>query len=313
MNALWHINNQTSILKEEKNSGVIIKNTDIKIYSLFSMISTGTERLIAKGKVSPEMETHMSVPFMNGSFDLPIKYGYSLVGKTKDGTYYHTMHPHQDEVTIGIKNLTKIPYDLSPQKATLVSNMETIINAIWDSNPSRKDRIAICGFGNIGSLLATTLRVHLDIEVTIIEIDEWRKEKAIELSWKVADTNQSFDMIYHTTASESGLQYCIDHLEEEGKVIELSWYGDKSVNINLGNDFHYKRLHIISSQVSVIPKNRRKTETYKTRKNMAFIWLCHPSYDALITNIIPFKDSPVFFDKLRKATQPKGLIYLIEY
>jgi threonine dehydrogenase-like Zn-dependent dehydrogenase len=141
----------------------------------------------------------------------------------------------------------------------------------------------------------------------------WRKNRAKEMNWKLVDEIDNFDIIYHTTATEEGLQYGIDHLKEEGKLIELSWYGNKSVKINLGKEFHYKRLSIISSQVSVIPKMMRENHSYSSRKELAFKYLEDKSYDDLISHIIPFEETPSFFDKLRKGNLENGLIWIIKY
>ena len=276
-----------------------------------SLISTGTERLVSSGKLGLKFQEKMSVPFMEGNFSLPIKYGYSLIVQDEHGKLGHIMHPHQNMINRRENEIFWIDEEIPANRFSLISNMETVINAIWDSNPKINQRIAVCGFGNIGSLLATTLKIHYNIDVTIIEIDEWRKRKAQELDFSL-DEGESYDIIYHTTASEAGLQYCINHLNFEGKIIELSWYGDKSLSLDLGFDFHYKRLQIISSQVSKIPGHKPE-ETYKSRKDLALRMLNDSLYDRLITHKIKFEDTPDFFADLRNGKQEDGLIYIIDY
>lgn len=275
------------------------------------MISTGTERLVASGKIGLDFQDKMSVPYMQGDFGLPIKYGYSLVVKDSKGRMGHIMHPHQNKVDIDQGSIYWTNSKIPPSRFSLVSNMETVINAIWDGNPTKEQNVAICGFGNVGSLLANTLKVHYNIDVDIIEKNNWRKSKAKELGFNLS-TNKTYDIIYHTSATEKGLQFCIDHLNFEGRVIELSWYGDKSISLNLGRDFHYKRLKIISSQVSNIPRHRSK-ETYKSRKDFALELLQDQSYDDLITDRLNFEDTPNFYDRLRRNEHGEGLIYIIEY
>jgi len=276
------------------------------------MISTGTERLIASGLVDRAFQEKMSVPYQEGSFDFPIKYGYSLIVEGASGQLGHLMHPHQNKLHVDENSIFWIDEDIPAPRFALISNIETVLNAIWDSGPKQSDKIGICGFGNIGSLLANTLRTHYNIEAVIIEKNEWRKEKAEALGWKVYD-DEDFDIIYHTTASEGGLQFCIDHLNYEGKLIELSWYGNKAVQINLGKNFHYNRLEIISSQVSQIPGHMKEEHNYATRKKLALEILKDDSFDDLITNRISFEDTPLFFENLRKGNIENGLIYIIEY
>ena len=310
MKSLWHVDPKTSELRERE---LVDSEKELVIQSAYSSISAGTESLVAKGGVDVSLQEYMQVPNMVGGFDLPIKYGYSLVGITDDGKNAHVMHPHQDEVSVQSEEVYYLPKNLPLERACLVSNLETVINAIWDSNPQPSDQIAICGFGGVGALLANTLRVHYGIEVDVIEVDQWRCDKATELGWELSDREKSYDIIYHTTASEPGLQYSIDSLSEEGRVIELSWYGNQKVNLSLGHDFHYKRLKIISSQVSVIPKEMRDQYNYKTRKDLAAKYLLDDSYDKLISGVIAFDEAPEFFNKLRSGLQGDGLIRLIKY
>ena len=309
MQALWHIDKHHSELRKVSSNN---NSNLINLHAAYSLISTGSERLVASGKVPLGLENQMQVPYMEGNFALPIKYGYSMIAKSAEGNYFHIMHPHQDIIAVDATHLYQLPDDVPVHRLALISNMETIINAIWDAYPSKEHKIAVCGFGNIGSLLATTLRVHFGIEADIIEQNTWRKAKAEQLNWNT-ETDTDYDIIFHTTATGKGLQYCIDHLNIEGKVIELSWYGDRKVELSLGATFHYKRLQIISSQVSSIPKSKQANYNYKTRKDLAIQWLRDDSYDQLISDFISFKDAPAFFEALRKNKQGNGLIWMIEY
>jgi len=308
MQALWHINESESVLKSQSNEGL----KGLSLTSLYSMVSTGTERKVALGQISNSFIKRMYVPYMEGDFNLPIKYGYSLIAKDDNGNTYHLMHPHQSKVFVSPNHVHQLPDDLPPARAALISNMETIINAIWDSEPYADDKVAICGFGNIGALLAITLNDAFEINPTIIETKNWNKQKAASLGFGLQE-DERYDIIYHTSGTAQGLQYCIDHLLPEGKVIELSWYGNQPITLNLGERFHYDRLQIISSQVSSIPFAYQDKHDYQSRKESAIELLSLPRFDKLITDYIPFQDAPQFFNDLRLGKQKEGLIYLIEY
>lgn len=300
---LWHISKEKSLWKTTSSNS--------SFESICSMISTGTERLIATGMVDHHFQKQMSVPYMDGNFDLPIKYGYSLIVMDEQKRIGHLMHPHQSHVEVEADKIFWTKEDITPHRLSLISNMETVINAIWDSEASANDKVAICGFGNIGSLLANTLKVHYDIDPVIFEQDEWRMQKAQALGFSMA-SGDDYDTIYHTTSTEAGLQWCINNAATEANIIELSWYGNKRVNLELGRAFHYKRLNIKSSQVSLIPKHK-KEETYLSRKNLALKLLKHESFDRLITNVLSIDEVPHFFEKLRVHQQEPGLIYIIDY
>ena len=308
MIALWHKDSKSSELQVEGKAP-----TQNQLFaSKYSMISTGTERLIACGTVDQTFHEKMKVPYQAGNFNFPIKYGYSLIVEDEKGNYGHIMHPHQDEIDVSKASIFWARENITPTRFALISNMETVLNAIWDSELQGDETIAICGFGNIGALLANTLRIHKGIEASIIEKNPWRIDKAISLEWKVVESGV-YDIIFHTTATESGLQFCINHLTFEGKLIEMSWYGSKKINLELGREFHYNRLKLISSQVSNIPGHMKSLHTYDSRKKLAFEILKNDSFEALITHKIPFRDTPAFFNKLRVGDEDDGLIYLIEY
>ena len=313
--ALWHIDKTHSVLKPAKTTskGLLIK-------AKYSMISTGTERLISTKGVPSNLHQIMAVPYMAGSFDLPVKYGYSVIGKVlSEGDFFgksiHVMYPHQSDFDVDEKDVFILPDGLSYEKAALISNMETIINAIWDGEISKENSILIAGFGNIGSLLAMTLVEHFGAVVTILEKNIWRKRKAEELGFKTTEQPEenTYSIAYDTTASSGGLQTCIEAVREEGTIINLSWYGNKKVELNLGGSFHYGRKKIISSQVSKIPFSKRKEWNYLKRKQWAADLLMKYPYERLITKEIPFEDSPGFFNKLRQNQQGDGLIWLIKY
>jgi len=190
--------------------------------------------------------------------------------------------------------------------------METVINAIWDAEVQPGQTALVCGFGNIGSLLALTLQLHFDVQVFILEKNEWRIKQAKELGF-VVNKPVKASVAFNTTATENGLQTCINQVEKEGKVIELSWYGNKKVNLQLGESFHYDRKQIISSQVSSIPLKKQSEWDFEKRKQYVFELLNVADYDEYISQVIPFEESATFFNDLRKRLNPEGLIWCIEY
>jgi len=312
--ALFHIQaNQSAIQKIELSN---LENRLI-IQSLFSMISTGTELKVAKGEIDNHFGKHMAVPYMQGNFSLPIKYGYSLVGKViSEGDWQnrivHLLHPHQNVCAVKQTDVTPIPDGLPPLRASLTSNMETVVNAIWDADIQFGQTALVCGFGNIGSLLALTLRLHFKANVMVLEKNEWRIKQARQLGFTTNEPIKT-SLAFHTTATSEGLQTCLDQVKKEGKVIELSWYGDKIVNLQLGGSFHYNRKQIISSQVSTIPLKKQKDWDFAKRKQYVFELLNAPDYDAYISQVISFEDSALFFNDLRKSLNPEGLIWCIAY
>jgi len=310
--SLWHISNQESELRSEPLD-VSLNKDRLVIHTKYSMVSTGTEYSVSKGLVTNSFLEKMAVPYMQGEFTFPIKYGYACGGVDSDRNLYHYMHPHQDFCSINRSDLFSIE-TLQEEKVPLISNMETVMNAIWDAELKNDERVAIIGYGNVGSLLAETLKIHNNIESTIIENDAWRRRRASENGFDL-DENSSgqYDVMFNTTASNVAVNTALTQLTVEGKLIEMSWYGARSVKLNLGEHFHYNRLRIISSQVSQIPIRLKDQMTYKKRKSKVVKLLEQPCFDKLITDIVDFKKAALFFRDLRGGKLNKGLIYLFKY
>jgi len=302
--ALWHINPVSSdILRSEPE----IQKNQCLLQSKYSLISVGTERTVSMGKVPVDLHDSMAVPYMKGAFSFPVKYGYSLVGKVLKGPSewmgrnVHLMHPHQDYCYSNLSDLFILPPTIPLKRATLISNMETAVNAIWDSQVSIGDRVVVVGFGLIGSLVALIVRQIPGVEVQVVEIDKSRQQVARSLGFGVSDSckKNHFDMAFHASGSATGLQNAIDAVGLEGPIIELSWYGNRKVDISLGTTFHSLRKQLISSQVSFIPSTKQSGWDFKRRKKTVLNLLHNPVFDHLLDTEVPFKESPSVFEKIR--------------
>jgi 2-desacetyl-2-hydroxyethyl bacteriochlorophyllide A dehydrogenase len=304
---LWHISSKASELKEVPSESP--KDNEVVIESVFSMVSPGTERTVCLGNVPEEVGENMRVPHMKGFFSFPCTFGYSLVGMVLQGPdnlvgkLVHLVHPHQSLITVNQSEIYPIPGFIPAKRATLASNLESAITAIWDSGISAGDKILITGFGIIGALIARLAEQIPGVDILVLEKEQGRATLAASMGFKVLSTTRrmgnNYDLAFNTSGTSRGLQACIDALGTEGKVIETSWYGSDAVNLKLGMGFHYKRKQIISSQDLGIPASKKARWDHKRRKDLAFSMLKDESYDDLITMEVPFKSSPDFFKRLR--------------
>ena len=317
--ALWHLSAEKSQIVEEPLSS--IDHQQIAVKSHYSLISSGTEYLVASGQVPSQLHQSMQVPHMGGSFSFPIKYGYSLVGKVSSegplkDKMVHLLYPHQNCCTVNTADLFVIPNGIPPKRATLASNVETALTAIWDSQVSIGDRVLVVGFGMIGALVARLLSFLPAIKLGIVEKNPARQQLAKQMGfqiWEPAEHDLPFDLAFHSSASAAGLQTAIDAVGLESKIIELSWYGEKISPLVLGGSFHQQRKQIISSQVSRLPSSYQARWDFKRRKETVFELLKNPTFDQHVTHEVPFDESPMFFEQLRKRDLPDGLGWCIAY
>lgn len=314
IHALWHVDNQQSEIRESR---IRVFEEEFVIKSRYSLISMGTELLIARGLVPPELSSTMKVPYMDGDLMLPVKYGYSLVGRAPGyESAFHIMHPHQDVCVVNRADAFAIPDEVPLKRATLASNLETALTAVWDGNIKPGERALVVGFGMIGALTARLISLMPGCLVDVYDVNPARQAYASEFGFGVIeDPKQSiepYDVSFHCSASSNGLQLAIDLLAREGRVVELSWYGVKAIELSLGYDFHSLRKRIISSQVGSIPASMSHSWSMKRRKQTVFELLKNPIFDQHITHELTLEEAAGRFGAWRQKS-PTGLGYVIKY
>lgn len=312
---LWH-NHANSYHKE-----VPIGKAEVVVRSLYSFVSTGTERsMISTKQLSSATAMKMAIPYMEGQLGQDFTYGYSLVGEVLEGPdelvgyKVHLLHPHQEYAFVSSADAHIIPVGIDPKHATLASNLETAVNALWDSEIKEKDSVLIVGYGLIGALVARLCKDYVGTTVTVSEPNQVRATMAKSHGFELLNKQPSkaYDVSFHTSGTSKGLQSAIDQVGKEGKIIELSWYADREVTLRLGDGFHYDRKQIISSQVSSIPKSKQHDWDYKKRKTLVFDLLSKIDFSYLIQKSVPFDQTPQFFNDLRRET-PSELGIIIDY
>ena len=275
------------------------KGNEVRVRTLYSAISRGTEALVFGGRIPRTEFERMRAPFMAGDFPFPVKYGYATVGWVESGAErlrgkpVFALHPHQSVFNIAASAIAELPEALPPQRAVLAANMETALNAVWDAAPGPSDRIAIVGAGVVGSLVAFLCGHFPGADVTLVDINPRRAElaKALGVGFaRPADAKGDCDVVVHASGSPEGLCTAIELAGEEATVLEMSWYGDTTVTAMLGGSFNSRRLRLVSSQVGKIAPSHRPRWTHGRRLAAAVALLQDPRLDALLAPAINFED-----------------------
>jgi NADPH:quinone reductase-like Zn-dependent oxidoreductase len=291
------------------------------IRSHYSGISRGTERLVYEGRLPASEWQRMRAPHQEGEFPFPVKYGYAAVGEVADGPealvgrMVFALHPHQDRFVLPASAVVPLPEGVPPRRAVLAANMETALNALWDSGAGAGDRIAVIGAGAVGCLVAGLAARLPGAEVTLIDVLPERVEVAsrVGAAFSLADeAPRGARIVFHTSATEAGLRLALDIAGFEARIIELSWFGDAAVSLPLGAAFHSQRLQIISSQVGAVAQGQRARYTHRQRLQAALGLLTDARFDALVTEDIALEDVPAALPRLFAAGAP-GLTTAIRY
>ncbi len=274
---------------------------EVVVRALYSGISRGTEALVFQGRVPPSEFQRMRAPFQAGNFPSPIKYGYASVGRIERGPRelqdrtVFVLYPHQTRYVVPVHSVHVLPDNVPPERAVLTANLETAINGLWDARPHIGDRIVVVGAGTVGCLVAWLAGRVPGCDVELVDTNPRREAIAHLLGVRFAAPDAmrgDADVVIHASGSPAGLDLALGAAGFEATVVEMSWYGDRSVPLPLGEAFHARRLTLKSSQVGTVASSQRARWDARRRMQLALTMLTDDRLDALITGESAFEELP---------------------
>ena len=294
---------------------------EVLVRTLRSGVSRGTETLVFRGGVPVSQHAAMRAPFQEGDFPAPVKYGYLNVGVVEAGPAQllgrtvFCLHPHQTRYIVPAAAVTVVPDAVPADRAVLAGTIETAVNAVWDAAPLVGDRIAVVGAGMVGCSVAGVLARLPGARIQLVDTDPSRAAVAAALGVGFAtpaDAAGGCDLVVHASATSAGLARSLELLAAEGTVVELSWYGDRPVEVPLGEHFHSRRLTVRSSQVGTVSPAQQGRRGYPERLAIAMDLLTDARFDALITGQCAFDELPSVLPRLAGGDLP-ALCHLVTY
>lgn len=322
--ALWYIAPGTAEIRTERLAPA--PPGWLTIETRFTAISRGTERLVWSGRIAPSEWQRMRAPAQEGDFPFPVKYGYSAAGQVIEGPKEwlglntFALHPHQDVFCLPPERVVRVPDHIPLKRATLAANMETALNGVWDSGAAPGDRIVVVGAGVVG-LLITYLCARLP-GATVAVLDPASERRTIVEAFgatfhppgpeALAAIGADADIVFHASATAAGLQSAIDVAGFEARLVEMSWYGDRPVDVCLGGAFHARRLTLVSSQVGHVAPGHRARWPHRRRLETAAALLDDDRLDALLAGAVAFDDLPARLGDILEASAG-GLSPVIAY
>lgn len=272
----------------------------LQVRARFGALSRGTESLIFFRRVPSSEWPRMCAPFQWGSLPDPVSYGYVNVGEIvagcerRVGEMVFCLYPHHTSFVVPHRDAHQIPPGVPPERAVLVANMETALNAIWDGDVRPGHRVQVAGAGVVGCLVAYLASRIPGTSVELTDINPMRASVAEALSVAFSDPGADhggFDVVFECSGSSSALASLLPRLRDEGRAVVVSWYGRQRISLPLGEDFHSRRLSIVSSQVGKVSPAMRHLSGER-RLALALNLLDDPALDVLFTHEVNFWDLP---------------------
>tara|TARA_Y100000768_G_scaffold376426_1_gene348469 strand:+ start:5541 stop:6509 length:969 start_codon:yes stop_codon:yes gene_type:complete len=302
----YWVSKKKGIIKEESINKPLEKD-ELLVKTYYSGISYGTEKIVFDSQVPVNQYKFMRAPHQVGEFNKEVKYGYLSVGEVIEGPkamlnkMVYTMFPHQSMYTLKSSQATLIPSNIPYKRALLTANMETAINAMWDSKPTIGDKVYVLGAGIVGILMAYVLSRTFGITVIVVDKDISKKRVCKHLDIEFENSINCIsnpDIIYECTGNASVLSEIIKKAPLETKICILSWYGKQESKIKMGENCFSRRLELIFSQVGNITSIKTKKWNNLSRRSLALDLLDDMKLDILIDKKeITLKDLPLFFKK----------------
>jgi 2-desacetyl-2-hydroxyethyl bacteriochlorophyllide A dehydrogenase len=296
---------------------------EVRVRSVVSGVSAGSELLVYGGHAPPELQPDL--PTIGGDFRLPIKFGYSSVGRVvetgaqvdglavDDLVFVH--HPHQTEYVVAADAPVRLPADLPPETGVFSANLETAVTVVLDARPRLGEAVLVVGQGVVGLLITMLLQRVGARPIMTVDLHERRRAASIaagadealdaadDLTTRVLQltAGRGVDVAIEASGSPAALQTCIDTVAFAGTVVVASWYGTRETTVELGGAFHRRRVRVLSSQVSTLdpslgPRWDRARRTALVRELLREL----PLTD-LITHRFEFADAASAYELLERS------------
>jgi 2-desacetyl-2-hydroxyethyl bacteriochlorophyllide A dehydrogenase len=248
------------------------------VQSIVSAISAGTELLFYRGLVPEELAVDETITALQGAARYPMKYGYACVGLVIGqgmhvsgdwvGRKVFCFNPHETHFCVSWTEVMVLPEGMPAEQAVFLPNMETALNFVLDGQPLIGEYVGVFGAGIVGLLTTALLRSFPLAGLAVFDRFAlrraavlrlgvaWALDPADEAGWLAAlaawGKHDALDLAFEVSGAPAALDQAIERCGYAGRVLIGSWYGKKSVSLNLGGKFHRSRLRLISSQVSSI-------------------------------------------------------------
>jgi 2-desacetyl-2-hydroxyethyl bacteriochlorophyllide A dehydrogenase len=276
-----------------------LKSNDVRLKTLYSGISQGTELTVYRG-LNPYMlkkwdsEKKLFIKSDETSLKYPSESGYEAVGeiieigsevskvKTGDvvygGEWYGWTHKTTHILSEDAALRQRMPAHVNPKLGVFVALLQTSFNGILDSQVNLGETTVVFGAGIVGQLALLFLKLS-GAEVVVVDLFEERLAIAKQLGAdevingskinageyiKDKTKGRGADVCIEATGNDLALHESIRCCAYSGKVISLGFNPNPATRLNLGEEFHHNRISIVCSQIAgVNPALLNRWDVYR--------------------------------------------------
>ncbi len=309
------------------------------VQTLVSAISPGTEMLLYRGQMPPELMADATIAAL-GEGGYPQKYGYAAVGQVVEvgaavdrawrDRLVFAFQPHQSHFVARPEDVLPLPQGMVPETAVFLPNMETAVSFVMDAQPGIGEQVAVFGQGVVG-LLTTALLAQLPL-ACLLTLDsyalrrDWSQRLGATASLNPSDPDLSdqllaalphasqhagLDLAFELSGNPAALDVAIEMMGFNGRILIGSWYGSKRADLNLGGKFHRGHIQLISSQVSHVAPRWQGRWSKARRLAVAWEMLEKVQPQHLITHRFPLAQAQQAYELIDE--RPETAVQVIFY
>jgi len=297
-------------------------------------ISAGTEMGFYRGtapQINTKIEAHCLFEKHPGTLTYPMRssdpgvwwMGYAAVGKVvecapdeknlKVGDLVYQQTGHKDYMASD--NFYRLPEGTNPDHASFLALINIAYNGMLDARVKMLDEVVIFGMGVLGQLLLQMCKLS-GARVTVVDYVDSRlhlakeqgadvifnpsKDGDIGTAIQKATGGRGADVVIEVSGNIKALPDAIRSVGSDGQVIVLSFYQGGSEPLELGKEFHHKRISLRSSQIGGI--NPELTTRYHADRRMedSIKLLSLLNIEPLISHKVSFEELPCALDMIDK-------------
>lgn len=296
----------------------------VRVQTLCSAVSAGTEMLVYRGQVPGGMALDAAIAGMQDEVSYPLPYGYACVGEVTrvgagvdpswHGRRVFAFQPHASHFLSATDGLIPVPDDIAPEAAVFLANLETAVNLVQDGNPQLGERVVVLGQGIVGLLLSHLLAQFPLDGLYAVEGIPSRQAQALAAGVQavcapadaVAALAQQWgsagaDLVYEVSGAPPALDTAIALCGFTSRVVVGSWYGNKDCHLALGGAAHRNRLQIITSQVSTLAPGLTGRWDKARRFDLCWSLLRRLPVTALISHRVSLDEAGTLYAQLAQS------------
>ncbi len=295
--------------------------------SLYCNISAGTEMGFYRGtapQLNNDIEPGWFFKEKPGNITYPMQsndkgvwwMGYANVSQVvktgpevknlKEGDYIFAQTTHKEYQLLPEDAVNKLPEGINLEHASLTALIEITFNGILDAGLRLKDRVAVFGLGTLGQLLVQMAkrsgarvlavdglqnRLHLAKKCGADQVIDFTNTDAAKQIYQET-SEKGADIVFEVSGNINALTDAMRAVAYNGKVTVLSFYQEPAAPVQLGNEFHHKRITLQSSQILGINPALSNTWDMARRRQSAIELVSELNIEPLISHRFNFDDAP---------------------